>query len=748
MKDAIMKGILLSNFFAVVLFFLAFPYAGGATTNTWTQSTESEFDKGTKQNISVRDTGEVCLSQKMEPIRGIESAFVWSMAVDAQNQVFVGTGDPGTVYLIKNGSEAVEVLKSPELYIQSLAADKQGNIYAGTAPRGIIYKISTTGKATIFCSLPAPYIWGMAVDSDSHLIVATGNEGILYKISPDGVPAVFFDSPETNLLDIVLDQDNNVFVGTEPHGLIYKITPSGQAFVIYDASESEIHCLAMDSLGNIYAGTASGAQTQIPGVPAAQPPPMQSEVVTPLFKEGETWDLNLPEASSLVHARTISQHRPVPKDVARTAQVKSMPNVPNYIYKIAGDGLTQKIFETDKAFILGLSLDTKNNLYVVTGNEPGVYKVFENETVSSLVDMDEVQVLCCLNTPDNELYVGTGNVGKVYKIFPFFEEEGTFISQVFDTTVLSDWGCITWEGTQPEGTKITLATRSGNCENPDTTWGNWSAFYTMPGERIASSASRFLQYKARMQTTHADVTPALNAVSLSYLPKNQPPNIVIFELEKEPSVTSKKPSDTKPDSKVDSKVQTHSIQKQHHQIAQKNIKWEVEDPNDDTLQVTIYYKGVDEKAWKVIDRNIQKKGGYAWDTLRLPDGKYQIKMVVSDSSDNPPETAFDVENILQPMVIDNSRPAFRSVNTTSKGEGIYVISGAVKDDYSNIIRVQYTLDGQEWISASPVDGVFDSFDESFQITIKQIPPGDYTIVVNAFDSEGNIGAEKVLLEVK
>ncbi|MCF6156619.1 MAG: hypothetical protein E3K36_15605 [Candidatus Brocadia sp.] len=729
-------------FFIVIL--SSFTY--GTATNTWTQSTESDFSKGTAQNVSINNKGEIRLSPNVEAITGIKGAFVWSMASDMQNRVFVGTGDPGTVYLIKNGLEAVELFKSPELYIQSLAADKYGNLYAGTAPRGIIYKINNKGETAIFCSLPVPYIWDLAVDNNSNLFAATGNDGILFKISPDGIPDVFFDSPETNLLDILLDRYDNIYIGTEPDGLIYKISPSGQAQVIYDASEGEIHCLAMDSMGNIYAGTASGAPVQVPVAPPPQPP-LQMGVVTSIFKEGKSWDLDLPEELPMAQATYLQQQKAVPKGIEAPPRGTGLPTVPNYIYKITREGLVQKILETSQAFILDISLDAQDNLYVVTGNTSGVYKVSGDEISSSLVKVEEVQVLCCLSTNNNELYFGTGNLGNVYKISPSFIEEGLFISNVLDTTVLSNWGCIYWIDTQPEGTKVILATRSGNCEKPDITWSGWSIPYTSAGERITSPPARFIQYKATLQTANHDSTPVLNTVSLSYLPKNRPPRIVNFVVEKEVS-PAQKPPEGKPDSKVESKPQAAVSQRPHHQMAQKNIHWEVEDPNNDTLQVTICYKGIEEKAWKIIDKNTQKKGSYPWDTLRLPDGKYQVRLTASDEPDNPPETAFSAEDTIQPIAIDNSRPSIRSLAAAAGTDGRYVISGTAKDEHSNIVKVQYTLDGQEWISAYPVDGVFDSLEESFQIVTRSLTTGDYTLVVNAFDSEGNIGIEKVMIEVK
>ncbi|MEK7290658.1 MAG: hypothetical protein AAB013_01975, partial [Planctomycetota bacterium] len=174
-----MKGFLSLKTFTLLTFIFMSSHANGTTTNMWTQSTESDFSKGITQNVSVHSNGEIRLSPKTEAISGIKGAFVWSITADLQNKVFVGTGDPGTVYFIKNDSEAVEIFKSPELYIQSITTDKHGNLYAGTAPRGIIYKIDNKGDAAVFCSLPVPYIWDMAVDDDSNLFAATGNEGIL-----------------------------------------------------------------------------------------------------------------------------------------------------------------------------------------------------------------------------------------------------------------------------------------------------------------------------------------------------------------------------------------------------------------------------------------------------------------------------------------------------------------------------------------------------------------------------------------
>lgn len=734
---------------AGILFLLVLlaPCAFGTTTRTWTSSLESDFSKGVTQNTAIHSTGELRLSSRVEAITGIKGAFVWSIIADKQNHVYIGTGDPGAVYLVKDGSHAVELFKAPELYVQSLAADAQGNLYAGVAPTGIIYKIDARGNATVFCDLPATYLWDMAVDGNSNLIVGTGNKGILYKVSPNGIPSVLFDSPETNIMAVCLDQQGTIYAGTEPGGLVYKVTDNGQAQALYDANEDEIHCLAIDSVGNIYAGTSSGVQVQIPTATTTQMA-AQTGIVTTILKEEKAWDLNLPEELPMTRTISTYQQKAVVRDALTPPKIAGVPVAPNYIYKITPEGLSQKIFETNQSLILDISLDTHDNLYAVTGNNAGVYKVCKDEDSSSLANVEESQVICCLSTDNDELYIGTGNRGKVYKILPSFVPEGNFTSQVFDAAVVSNWGRIYWTDSQPAGTKITLSTHTGNCEKPDASWSNWSYPCLCSGEKIASAPARFIQYRATLQTINDTVAPSLNTVSLTYLHKNQPPKIVNLAIEKEPSAKTTKTPDAKTTDKTESKPQTMVTQKPHHQVAQKTIQWEVEDPNNDTLQLTIYYKGIDEKVWRVIDKNTQKKGTYLWDTLRLPDGKYHIKLLAGDSPDNAPEIACTTEEITQPIVIDNSRPVIKPLSASAGTGGRYIISGSVKDADSQIIKVQYTLDGQEWISAYPVDGLFDSLEEPFQITTAPLPPGDYTLTVNAFDTEGNIGIEKALFEVK
>ena len=67
--------------------------------------------------------------------------------------------------------------------------------------------------------------------------------------------------------------------------------------------------------------------------------------------------------------------------------------------------------------------------------------------------------------------------------------------------------------------------RSGNTEEPDDTWSEWSEELKRPGERNPSPPGRFLQYRAVLSTSDGDRTPVLKEVSLTSAQENLRPRV-------------------------------------------------------------------------------------------------------------------------------------------------------------------------------------------------------------------------------
>lgn len=89
-----------------------------------------------------------------------------------------------------------------------------------------------------------------------------------------------------------------------------------------------------------------------------------------------------------------------------------------------------------------------------------------------------------------------------------------FESRVFDAGAPVDWGNLTWNGTTPAGTTVTFSVRTGNTSAPDISWTNWQAV-SVAGD-FANPGSRYIQYRATLDTTNSGQTPMIEDVSINY----------------------------------------------------------------------------------------------------------------------------------------------------------------------------------------------------------------------------------------
>ena len=75
----------------------------------------------------------------------------------------------------------------------------------------------------------------------------------------------------------------------------------------------------------------------------------------------------------------------------------------------------------------------------------------------------------------------------------------------------SEFKTISWNEFTPQGTDITIQTRTGDTPNPDDlTWSGWSGELGNPASSpIISPAAKFIQYKVNFKTTNSQVSPKL-----------------------------------------------------------------------------------------------------------------------------------------------------------------------------------------------------------------------------------------------
>lgn len=667
------------------------------TTKVWKQTSQKQFDKGKLDSVSTTSKGDILLAPLAEKLADTDEVYVWAIVSDNEGNIFVGTGNEGKIYKIDSLGNFALLYDSPGIEVLSLAVDRKGNLFAGISPGAVVYKISPEGKADMFCDLPDCYLWCLSFDEMGNLYAGTGNKGRIYRINRRGKAKLIYDSGQSHILCLVIDSGNNLYAGSEPGGIIYRINPKGKASVLYDAPESEIHALALDGNGSLFAGTASG-----------------KSMVSPTRR------------ANALHQKKISRSGAPAKAVS------------NAVYKIMPDGAANCIFRKDNCLILSIAV-CQEEVYIGTGNEGLIYKILPDMETTTLMKSGDLQVLSMLYE-DDKLYFGTGNMGRVYIIGNDYCNGGLFISPVHDAASLSRWGNISWSETVPYGTEISLQSRSGNTASPDSTWSEWSKNYRdFSGENIESPPGRFIQYNAhiRKRFSAADsssASPVLHEVAVYYIPINRTPEIESLEIESYDWRMKDVPGI--------SKSRKTKIRK-----GEKKAVWKAKDPDGDILVFDIYYRGSEEKNWKKLKENL-KENYYCWDTVIFPDGCYLLKLTASDRPDNPPSAAKTDEKISLPFTVDNTPPVVEKLEPEYKRitPDDYVITGTAHDNTSDIARIEYSVDAEDWVNIFPVDGIFDSKTEFFEFSLQDVSEGEHTVVVKTTDSQGNVGTGKVVFE--
>jgi hypothetical protein len=693
-----------------ILIAICISYSMGHSVETslWEVNTFDSFQAGTPIDVSIRSDDQVILSSSLQFVYDTGELYVWCLVQDAKGHLYVGTGNDGKIFAVTKDGQGALLFDSPELEILCLAVDRKGNLYAGTAPGGLIYRIAPDGAASTFVETGEKYVWSLAFDAADNLLAATGDGGKILKISPKGQIEMLYDSNETHIMALVFDSQGNLYAGSEGNGIVYRISPRNDVFVLYDPPQKEIHALALSPNNNLFVGAT---ETVI----HPQKAPIRKEEPSTEGGEGEV-------------EVTVKPVEPV-----RVAKENSA------VYQVSPDGVATKRW-TSSALLLAQIARDDGSLLVGTDDEGKLFMVTEEKISFPAAQCEETQILAMLEGNDDRVLVGTGNMGKIYRFASEYVKEGSLESDPYDAGTISRWGKISWDAELPSGTSVTLSTRSGNSENPDDTWSDWSDAYAEPGGRsITSPAARFIQWRAKLATGKTSSTPILKGVRVAYLPRNLQPEIddlAVVPAGQRPAAGAKKPG--KPG---DSAINSFSSK------GARSVEWASSDPNADDVIATIYFRGSEEKTWKMLKDDVVENT-FTLDTESMPDGIYQIKVVVSDNPDNPAVTALSAEKVSEPFLVDNTPPRVFDIQASQGSGKGRLITGRAEDVAGIITDAEYSIDAGEWQKIIPKDEIFDSKQEIFAFTVEEVSSGEHTLVIRTTDEAGNIGAGKVVFEVK
>lgn len=750
-------------FFAIAL---AAPLPlSGVETSIWQVSNFKQFLKGRLTGISISNDGELGLAPHVRMVFDPGEALALSLISDRQHNLYIGTGHQGKVFRVAPSGKSSLFFKAQEPDIFALAVGPAGDLYVGSSPEGKIYRVTPQGKSSVFYNPDTKYIWAMLFGPQGRLYVATGDHGRILRIDRTGKGKVFFASNQAHIMCMAFDHHGNLLAGSVPNGLIYKINPQGKAFVIYQADLPEIHDLVVDRRGDVYAAAL--------GAPGQRAVPMMLMPHTPTIKlptqvmtvTADTQN-GLPEGSKTSPQKKPKKPEP-PKVKKRTAPSFIRPGATTRglngllrpqsrgeLIRISPNSMAETLWKSNSQSAYGLAL-LKGKLLFSTDSNGRIFELDPTPYGENLTLLAETHESMSnrLLVEGGSLYAATSNVAKLFRMGATVGREGSYKSHVEDTKFISRWGVISWRGNTPAGSSIEFYTRSGNSKRPDQTWSDWAGPYRdQDGSHISSPPARFIQWKAVLRGSDS-ARPVLDEVSVAYLNQNLPPEIESFNVSNSGERTSPGSTSSSASSAVSATVTvtpavTYADPSHENQGSTTNpvkLSWKASDPNGDNLEYSLYLKSTGETKWHLLKDKI-KSTSYTIDPSSLADGQYVALLVASDVLSNPPAMARKDRMLSAPFWIDNTPPTVTVTHSEVKGDRV-VVQFSVEDTTSPLHSAQSSIGMDHWRDINSDDGIIDSQAETFTVKADKLTPGEHVISLRAYDTSGNVGVGKAIVEV-
>jgi len=689
----------------------------------WELRTREDYLKGKFDGISVSYDGTLALAPKEEKIAAPQEEFYLSVLATAEGVTYLGTGHGGKVYRIGKDGKADLWFQAPEMDVTCLVQDRKGTLYASTSPNGRIYKITDKGKGEEFFNPAEKYVWDLLFLDSGELWAAVGESGGIYQISPLGEGRMLFKAAENHVMCLEKTARGDIVAGSGGNGLVYRITTDGRASVLFETPYEEVRSLAVDRDGQIYAAAS--------GTPARSRKDGQAD--QPVRVDAE--------ASIMVSAQA-GQSRPAAAPGSGPAARDG-----GALYRITGDGMAKRLWSSEDEMIYSLLWreDEKKVLFG-TGGEGRIFSVDREERVALLLQQSSEQVYQ-LAPLDSKIYVLSNNPCYFGLLLTEQRFAGEYVTPVLDARTLASWGRLVWDAALPVGASVQLQSRSGNTNEPNATWSDWSPFYGKAEEQILSSRARFLQVKVLFRTQTGRSSPVFNRLTVFYLQSNVAPSVTRFEFLRPNEIFLKLPVQEdvilgaernlpyEPAKKDELRVNMPARKSERKGF--QTVVWDAADENGDTLRYALAIRKDGESGWRVLEDGWTETI-YAFDTLSFPDGTYFLKLTASDSPSNPLGLELKSEKSSPPLVIDNSLPAVKGFTAVRNG-AMLDVGFQAEDAYSYIEEAKVLVRPGEWRVVFPVDGIADSRSETFKFSLKLPAGAENQVAVRVRDSYGNVG---------
>lgn len=506
-------------------------------------------------------------------------------------------------------------------------------------------------------------------------------------------------------------------------GRVVRLSRDGRAQTVFEAKSDNVLAIAADG-EDLLVGTAGpGALIRVT---------KGRGVVVRDFETGEVKSLAVVRGS--VYAAVNAGAKLSPTDFIRGVQ-QSGPTEPrsegegkgaitSAVWKI-NEARAEVVAEFPNTFVNQL-WPVSDGLYVATNTSGRIYKLLDDGSYELHYEFKGSRQAHGFIPEANAVLLG--DRAQIGFMTGQRAKQGEYVSPVIDTRYTSQFGQVQIRASG----RVTVQTRSGHVARPEDGWYDWSREYMDFPAKITSPRGRYFQFRVRIEDPNAVVS----GVTVSYKNENQRPRVGEIKIETQAAMTP----GVNPGADVNQQIKPPPT---HSPI--KRISWHASDPDGDQLVFRGFYRAEESDVWvPLLGGRPTGNTFIQWNTDSVPDGRYEVRIVASDEDANVREEALTGEQTSDPLLVDNSKPEVSAIVKD------LTLIGVAQDKISNITRIEYQIDGGDWVAVVPKDRLLDSKREDFevQLAVDGLSKGRHTVNLRAFDQELNAGLSSTTFDLK
>jgi hypothetical protein len=685
----------------------------------WDSPARIPFTEGELDGAGLDAGGSLVPGLQATPVLSDSSLVFWSAAVAGDGTIDVGGGHQGRVWRVDRRGQASLLADLQAEGVFSLLRDGD-QLLAGCGPGGQVFAIDRRGDAVLRGTVPGGFVWDLERGSDGVVYLAVGSPAAVYRLAGAGEPELVVELPASNALDLAIKDDGTLLVATQGPGRVFAVQPRQGAWELVLALDQDEGRQVLRGPDGWY---ALGFQAE------------------PEQGSGNQSSLSLDPFEIMVTAN--AEIQPV-----RVALYRLDGPVPHRVWS-SERGLTSVAWSDDHGW-LGAGSREENgptrlfNLTMPNGSQP--IATWDGGDVLELLvvgqDSGPDALLAVQAHPSRVTRLGVADKGAAQAL-----------SAPLDGRIPVRWGRLTWQGAAG-GDEPRFSVRTGLSVKPDATWSDWQDLGRGRDLDLARlPASRALQWRVTLPEGSR-----VDAVSVSALAPNLPPQITLFEIQPagemmrggmmaqaSENVTQRLENGLQ----IEYSTQRREDRRLDRERAAalrplRTVTWHARDPNEDRLVFRLFQRREGEAVWLPLGAATRDQV-QTWDTAALPDGHYELRLVVSDHLDNPGDLAASAERVLQRVPVDNTPPELTNWELSHHRDG-FQIKLRARDAFGPIAGAEVVLPDGSTQRLDPVDGICDSRTEDFDAVIaypqawSRSVPKPWTVRVRVWDLQGNLAA--------